>query len=198
MQTRLAASALLIAAAPALAQDLGPPDPTRAIGPGPWDNDLVLLRSQDGKSFPAFGVLASRAASATLCAGEPGGRLVAAFLWYPEQRPEAFDQIAVAFSADQGGTWSEPLPIVILGLPDELARPGDPCLVALPDGRFRLYFISQPQDGPAAGPFPPGGWPAAYSAVSDDALLWTFEDGARFALEGSRVGAPSVARFQGQ
>ncbi len=148
----------------------------------------MLLRTSDGKSFAPLGRIAERAGAASLCLlGD--GRLVAAFQWFPEARPESFDQVAVSFSKDQGASWSEPISIVFDGLPEGFARAADPSLVALEDGRLRLYFSSHPADSP---------WPAAHSAVSDDAVLWTFEPGARLGVAGSRVVDPCVARFQGE
>ncbi len=155
---------------------------------GSQDLDVVLLRSTDGKSFEAAGTLAERAGSASLC-WALDGRLAAAFQWFPEARPESFDQVAVSFSADEGATWSEPLSIVIDSLPEGMARPSEPCLVALEDGRMRLYFSAHSSESP---------WPATHSAVSDDGRLWTFEPGVRVGVEGSHVLDPAVARFQGQ
>ncbi|MBI4603828.1 MAG: exo-alpha-sialidase [Planctomycetes bacterium] len=166
----------------------------QARGPGPWDNDLVLLESEDGVRFRHRGAFVERGGVATLIAGRDG-RLVAAFQWFPEEPPEAFDRVAVSISEDDGGTWTPPRPIAVDGYPEDLVRPFDPTLVQLPDGRCRLYFTSR-RGSPAAGPdFAPGELPAIHSAVSRDALRYQFEPGVRFGVEGEVVIDCAVARL---
>jgi hypothetical protein len=62
-----------------------------------------------------------------------------------------------------------------------LARPFDPTLVPLPDGRIRLYFTSN------SSPDFRRSIPAIYSAISADGIHYHFEPGVRFAVAGRIV-----------
>ena len=88
--------------------------------------------------------------------------------------------MAVRFSTDDGKTWTAPQPIAVDGMGNDLARPFDPTLVPLPDGRVRLYFTSNDRRNPNFAMSPP----AIYSAISTDGIHYTFEPGVRFAIEG--------------
>ncbi len=96
------------------------------------------------------------------------------------------DRVAVIFSYDDGRTWGRPQPIEVDGLPRGFMRPCDPTLVQLDDGRYRLYFTSRaPQENS----------PATYSAVSSDAVRYTFEPGKRFGVDGETVLDCAVAQL---
>ncbi|MGH7150828.1 MAG: sialidase family protein, partial [Planctomycetota bacterium] len=92
-------------------------------------------------------------------------------------------------SLDGGETWTTRRPLVIRG-----KRNGgaciDPALIALPDGRIRLFFVA------CAEELPPEAWPPetreVHSAVSIDAVNFDVEEGTRLALWGVR--SPSVVR----
>jgi len=174
------------------------PQPTRpaapghgAGAPGPWDGDLYIAESPDGsrfgkaRRFVEGGGVASVLRDAT-------GRLIAAFQWFPPDRGEHFDRIAVKISTDDGKTWSEPQPINLEGLPETYIRPCDPTLVLLDDGRIRMYFTSDQRSGrrdtkPGAG---------TYSAISADGVHYQFEPGARFVVAGGTVLDCAVARLE--
>src|SRR6185503_4190026 len=96
-----------------------------------------------------------RGGVASLCR-DAKGRVVAAYQWFPQMNPAGFDKIAMRTSSDEGKTWSAPKVVTVAGLPDGAARPCDPTLVLLQDGRMRLYFTSHPSGAKAA----------TYSAVS--------------------------------
>jgi hypothetical protein len=114
------------------------------------------------------------------------GRLIAAFQWFPQGRSDAWDKIAIRFSTDRGKSWTNPEPIVVEGLPRGHNRPCDPTLAVLDDGRIRLYFTSDPGDHRGAG---------TYSAISKDAIHYTFEPGARFRAENRLALDCSVQRL---
>lgn len=155
-----------------------PPSAARN-GPGPWDNDVIVSRLHpDGRSerLATF----ERAGVPTV-ARLADGRLLAAFQHFPKDDDRNFDRVAVRTSRDEGRTWSAPEAIVVSGLEAGLARPFDPTLVPLPDGRVRLYFTSN------RSPDFRRSTPAIYSAISSDGVNYTFEPGARFALEGRVV-----------
>ena len=195
---------LLTAIAPALRAQAPPPpeienerrpgpgsrDPaSRENRPGPWNNDVLAVRLEaDGRTtrlatFPRAGV--------PTVARLKDGRLLAAFQHFPQDDERNFDRVAAAFSSDEGQSWTTPQPIAIEGLEAGLARPFDPTLVPLPDGRVRLYFTSN------RSPDFRRGVPAIYSAISDDGVRYTFEPGMRFAIEGRVVIDCAVALHEG-
>jgi len=151
---------------------------------GPWNNDLKLLRSKDGVEFSERSSFVERA-GVPCFTQEKSGRLLAVFQWFPFDRREAFDKIAVKFSEDSGKTWSAPRVIELDTLPPGHDRAFDPTLVTLPDGRFRLYFTSK--QGP--------GNTAIFSAISQDAIHYTLEPGMRFGVDGENVVDCSVAKL---
>ncbi len=166
----------------------GPFRPQRGGNPefnGPWNHDLVLLESSDGANFTNRQVFVERAGVPCILR-ESKGRLSAVFQWFPFDRREAFDKVAVVFSSDEGNTWTKPELVVVKDLPEDYQRPFDPTLVQLDDGRFRLYFTSHS---------PTNRTPAIYSAIGADAIHFSFEPGARLADEGKKVVDCSVAKL---
>jgi hypothetical protein len=157
--------------------------------PGPWDHDLLVHRiNPDGKvellaTFPRGGV-------ATLTRMKDG-RLIAAHQYFPEKDEVNFDKVAVRFSADEGRTWTPPQVIQLAGLPEGMRFPFDPTLVALPDGRLRLYFTS------LQGRRFEEDVPAICSAISADGIHYTFEPGVRFGIAGRPVIDCAVVMHQG-
>lgn len=156
---------------------------------GPWNNDVLIYRTTtDGKTekLGAF----ERAGVPTI-ARLKDGRLLAAFQHFPADDQRHFDRVAASFSSDEGKTWSKPEPIVVDGMDEGLARPFDPTLVPLPDGRVRLYFTSnRSRDFRLSTP-------QIYSAISTDGLHYTFEPGVRFGIEGRIVIDCAVVLHQG-
>src|SRR4051812_24335914 len=123
-----------------------PPQPPRY---GPWHRDLHVQESADGLRFGQSRVFVERAGVPSLCRDRQG-RLLAVFQWFPFDRREAFDKVAVLTSTDDGGTWDKPQPNAVRNLPAGYERPYDPTIVLLDDGRLRLYFTSR--DVRARGP----------------------------------------------
>jgi hypothetical protein len=117
------------------------------------------------------------------------GRLVAIFQYFPDDDEESFDHIAVAFSTDEGRTWTKPQAITIRGLPPRAARaPCDPDLVLLSDGRVRLYFTCDVYADQR-------GSPRTMSSVSGDCVTFEVEEGDRFADAPNPVLDPSAIRI---
>jgi Neuraminidase (sialidase) len=110
------------------------------------------------------------------------GRLIAAFQWFTCESAEAFDKVAVSISEDEGETWSDPELIEIEDFPEGYQRPFDPTLALLEDGRIRIYFTSN-----ANGMTTFSGDTNIYSAISEDGIHYTFEEGVRFSLEEAAV-----------
>jgi hypothetical protein len=163
------------------------PAPNRQ-GPGPWDQDVLVYRlGEDGR---AERLAVFERAGVPTVARLADGRLLAAFQHFPQDDDRNFDRVAVSFSGDEGRTWSRAQPIAVEGMEAGLARPFDPTLVPLPDGRVRLYFTSN------RSPDFRRSVPAIYSAVSADGVRFTFEPGVRFAVEG-RVVIDCAAALQG-
>lgn len=192
ISTPATAATTVATAPPVRLEPRAPAEPQAPRGPqdpadGPWNRDLVVFRSQDGLAFSRPVTFIERAGVPCVIA-DARGRLVAVFQWFPFDRREAFDRVAVAFSTDRGESWSAPQPMVVNGLPGGLMRPFDPTVVQLADGRYRLYFTSNTEG--------PTGVPAIYSAVSDDAVTYQFEPGARFAPAEGTVDA-AVVLFEG-
>ncbi len=166
----------------------GSPGQTNDNRPGPWDNDVLVYRVTANAATEKLATF-QRAGVPTL-ARLRDGRILAAFQHFPEDDDRNFDRVAVRFSADEGRVWSEPKPIVVAGMEPGLARPFDPTLVPLPDGRIRLYFTSN------RSPDFRRSTPAIYSAISSDGIQYSFEPGARFRLE-DRVVIDCAAALHG-
>jgi hypothetical protein len=143
---------------------------------GPWKNDLVLSWF-DSKGQEESQTLVKGGGVPTVIQ-EEDGTLLAAFQWFPCDNAEAFDQVAVSMSEDDGVTWSEPELIEIEDFPEAYQRPFDPTLALLPDGRIRIYYTSN-----ANGLSTFNGDTQIYSAISDDGIHYTFEEGSRWAVE---------------
>src|SRR5262245_16820853 len=147
----------------------------------PWNNDLIVSRSADGKAFSPARLFLTGGGVASL-ARDSSGRLIAAFQWFPRDNSAAFDKVAISFSTDEGTSWSVPQTISIADFPKNMMRPCDPALVAMADGRIRLYFTSGPK-----GPNNPGKerpLQGTYSAMSADGLHYQLEQGMRFSVPG--------------
>jgi hypothetical protein len=167
----------------------GPPGPSARNRPGPWDNDVLVHRLNTNGASEKLATF-ERAGVPTL-ARLKDGRIIAAFQHFPADDDRNFDRVAVRFSKDEGHTWSKPQPIVVEDLEAGLARPFDPTLVPLPDGRVRLYFTSN------RSPDFRRSTPAIYSAVSTNGIDYVFEPGTRFALEGRVVIDCAAALHEG-
>lgn len=169
-----------------------PPKPARTPSPknpnrGPWDNDLLISESTDGLTFAKPTLFVERGGVPSI-ASDSGGKLIAAFQWFPmdDANLAHFDQIAVVTSSDNGKTWEKPTSIVVDGIGKEYIRPCDPALVILDDGKIRMYFTSQEPGVKNA---------ATYSAISGDGVHYTFEPGVRFQVDGRQVLDPTVVRL---
>lgn len=141
---------------------------------GPWTRGLLLASGAGPDAWGAFSPFVGQAGVPSL-ARLPGGRIIAAFQWFPYEDPTAFDRVAVALSDDGGRSWTAPRPIVLRDLPAGHQRPFDPTVTVTAGGQVRLYFTSSP-------PFSPGVSPANgfYSALSADGVEYAFESGVRF------------------
>jgi hypothetical protein len=147
--------------------------------PGPWDNDVLIYRVAPGGQTEKLATF-ERAGVPTL-ARLSDGRLISAFQHFPSDDNRNFDRVAVRFSRDEGKAWTPAVPIVVEKMDAGLARPFDPALVPLPDGRVRLYFTSNRNADFRRST------PAIYSSISTNGIDYVFEPGVRFAIEGRIV-----------
>ena len=177
-----------------LAGSLGGQEPTggppkRELGPGPWDNDVLVHRIDAGGAREKLATF-DRAGVASV-ARMADGRLLAAFQYFPKDEPRRFDRVAVRFSGDDGRNWSPAETILIGGFPAGMTRPFDPTLVPLLDGRIRLYFTSNTSRDFRRSP------PMIHSAVTTNGVDYVFEPGVRFSVEGRIVIDCAVALHEG-
>jgi hypothetical protein len=156
---------------------------------GPWNNDLLVYRvASDGATehLATF----SRAGVPT-AARMADGRLVALHQHFPEDDDANFDKVAVHFSSDEGRSWTDAVVIRVNGLPAGMRFPFDPTLVPLPDGRVRMYFTGTIGRRIDLDP------PTIHSAVSTDAVTYTYEPGVRFGVVDRLVIDCAVALHNG-
>ena len=88
---------------------------------GPWDNDLLIASSKDGLIFEKPTVFTERGGVPHV-ARDSKNRLIAVFQWFPFDKADAFDKVALRISADNGKTWSDPAPIRVRDLPPGYQR----------------------------------------------------------------------------
>jgi hypothetical protein len=160
-------------------------------GSPPWNNDLYIARSADGKTFGSPTVVVDSAGVPSVLRWK-GDTLIAVFQWFRQPNPSpSWDRVAVAFSHDDGWTWTEAVPIRMVGLPAGYQRPFDPTLVVSGADSLRLYFSSS-EKMPAMGP---DSSINTYSAVSTDGIEYHFESGARVDHPSNRIIDPAVIFF---
>lgn len=161
----LAALVALVTAAEVGAQ--GPPSqPTQ----GPYTHQVLSATSDDGLSFSHDGRVLLEHASVPAAIALPDGRIR---LYYVDasQMPE---NVNCADSRDEGRSFSV-LGCTIAGRAGIKAV--DPSIVALPDGRYRLYYYASPADPGAAGTH------AIHAAISSDGVRFV-EEGKVFEYPG--------------
>ena len=156
-------------------------------------NSLCVERMSNDGTIARLDTLAG--ADTSSVARMNDGRLLLAYQGFPADDKAEFNRTAVRFSPDDGRTWTDAAPIVVDGIDPNLAPPFDPAIVALPDGRVRLYFISyvKPEGKPSAPPTKT----SIYSAVSSDGVRYQFEPDVRFTVEGRVVLDAAAALHQG-
>jgi hypothetical protein len=157
----------------------------------PWKNPLKMAWSADGVTFSTPEIFQDSAGVPSVIRWK-GDTLIAAFQWFRQPIPSpSWDRVATKFSYDNGITWTQPVPIIVNGLPQNYQRPFDPCLVVFNGDSIRIYFSSS--DG-----MPVGGMDSTintYSAKSADGINFFFEPGARVDVLSNRVIDPAVIYF---
>jgi hypothetical protein len=157
----------------------------------PWNAPLSMAWSTDGKTFDTPAVFQDSSGVPCVIRWK-GDTLICAFQWFraPVNAP-SWDRVAVKFSYDKGLSWTQPVPIVVNGLPPNYQRPFDPTLTVFNQDSIRIYFSS------SAG-LPTMGLDASvntYSAKSADGIHYNFEPNARVDEPDNRVIDPAVIFF---
>jgi len=164
-----------------------------AQGSPPWNNALKMTWSSDGVTFNESTVFQDSSGVPSVIKWH-GDTLIAAFQWFRQPNPSpSWDRVAVKYSYDNGVTWSEPLPIIVKGLPGNYQRPFDPTLAATSNDSIRIYFsssVGMPQAGQDSSI-------NTYSAISTDGVNYAFESGPRVDHPTNRVIDPAVVFFNG-
>ncbi len=158
---------------------------------GPWNRNLELYESTDGKDFTYKGIFVERG-GVPHCIRYWSGEILCVFQWFPLDKPDAFDQIALMMSQDDGKTWTKPQKIEIAGMPQNLHRAFDPTLTPLEDGRLRLYFTSERISREQKR-----GNRAIFSAISTDGVHYQFEKGQRFGFPDRETYDAAVVSYKG-
>lgn len=155
---------------------------------GPWNNPLMWAEETAPDVFSTPRIFQDSAGVPSVIRRGTSDTLLCAFQWFREPRnTPTWDRVAVKMSTDDGVSWTQPVPIVIDGLPTGYQRPFDPTLVSFKDS-IRIYFSSSVR-------MPMGGLDSlvnTYSAVGTDGIHYRFEPGARFDNETRPVIDPAV------
>lgn len=173
-------------------QQQGGLSPPQQRAGGPWEQDVLLYTSQDGEHFQDAGTFEPYAGVPCVIK-DAKGNLIAVFQWFPLEDQENFDHVAAKISTDNGNTWSKPKPIHIKNYPSDLIRAFDPTLVLLDDGKIRLYFSGNKKGEHG---MPTSHAVATYSAISEDGIHYTFEEGIRFFVSGKPAVDPAVIKLK--
>lgn len=155
---------------------------------GPWNNPLMWAEETSPDVFTTPRIFQDSAGVPSVIRKGTSDTLLCAFQWFREPRnTPTWDRVAVKMSTDDGVSWTQPVPIVIDGLPAGYQRPFDPTLVSFKDS-IRIYFSSSVR-------MPMGGLDSlvnTYSAIGTDGIHFRFEPGARFDNETRPVIDPAV------
>ena len=156
---------------------------------GPWNTNLMIAESSDGQSFSNAKVFVERA-GVTSITKDSKDRLISAFQYFPVDDPSSFDLVAISTSADQGKTWSKPQTAKFYNMP-QIQRPFDPTVASSQDGKIRMFFTSTRLEGDKRQ-----GDPAIYSAISEDGISYTFEEGVKLGVSGKTVIDSAAIQFK--
>lgn len=142
--------------------------PANARGSGPWTTRVMLATSTNGLDFKRLHFVLSDQAGVPNIVVDHQQR---ARVYYVDFGNGNILAGAVQRDANTLTNWIYRR-VRISGLPErQAAAPVDPCVVSLPGGRFRLYFMQ-------AAPLP-----SIYSAVSSNGFDFIKEEGIRFSAE---------------
>lgn len=136
--------------------------PQGAGGSGPWSTRLMLATSKDGLTFTRTNTVISDQAGVPNVMLDKEGR---ARIYYIDFGNNNIIAVAIQKSANEWVLRK----VSLAGLPKG-SDPVDPTVVLLSDGKYRLYYM-QAEIGKK---------PTIYSAISNDGVNFTKEDGERY------------------
>jgi len=136
--------------------------PQGASGSGPWATRLMLAASKDGLTFTRTNVVISDQAGVPNALVDKEGR---ARIYYIDFGNNNIIATAIQKSATEWVLRK----VIVNGLPKG-SDPVDPTVALLADGKYRLYYM-QGEIGKK---------PTIYSAISNDGITFTKEDGERY------------------
>jgi len=151
--------------------------PPGITGDGPWNHRLLLATSNDGIHWnKTYKILADQASVPDVIVDGEGNLRV----YYVDYFNGG---ITVAISSDGGKTW---IYKKVKGLTPEWV---DPDIVLLSNGQYRLYASYMPLGGSQD---------KIVSAISEDGINFTPEEGYRYHESGSFLTDPDVFQFKGR
>ncbi len=147
---------------------------------GPYRDMVTYATGSDLLTWKASGEVLAEHASV------PGAIIKnkTIFVYFVDVSQEGVkEQLGMVKSEDFGQTWSEQTTLTISGLGDKATA--DPAPIVLPDGRIRIFYfdINEPRINKPANGIEPAN--KIYSAISDDGINFTQEDGVRFERQGA-------------
>lgn len=147
---------------------------------GPYGDNITYALSNDLLNWNPSEVILANHASVPGAVMKDG----TIFVYYVSVATDGMkEQLGMVKSTDQGKTWSEATILTIEGLGDKATA--DPAAVVTDDGQIRLYYFDINEmriNKPISGIEPPQ---KIYSAISDDGISFTQEDGVRFERGGA-------------
>ena len=171
-------------------------DIQRPQTPNPGDDvrehDVYVTRSDDPTLFLDSSELVFDKGSVPEAVLRSNGEIWMYFPSFKNFSQAGDEKIMAAKSTDSGATWEE---VGLITIENALAgvTAVDPSLVELADGRLRMYFFGSTVVG--GDPAQVGGEHKIYSAVSDDGVNFTMEEGVRYAQE--KITDPDVIYHSG-
>ncbi len=160
----------------------------------PWERPLKIAWSGNGTLFTNETIFQDSSGVPSAIKWK-GDTIACVFQWFRAPVGTAtWDRVAVKFSYDNGGSWTNPVPIIINGLPSNFQRPFDPTLARINSDSLRIYFSS-------SNGLPPMGLDSTvntYSAISTDGINYTFEPQPRFDHPTNKAIDPAILFFNGQ
>lgn len=142
---------------------------------GPYHDTVTFATGTDLTHWTPTGITLAEHASVPAAVIKDG----VIYTYFVDVTTEGLpEQLGMVMSSDQGKTWSERKILTIQGIGDKATADPDPVLLA--DGRIRLYYFDINDtriNGTTDGIEPSA---KIYSAISEDGINFTQEDGVRF------------------
>ncbi len=158
---------------------------------GPWNGNLYLATSDDGRTFKKQKVFVKQAGVPNILRTSEVN-LIVVYQYFSFENTSMFNIIAYSVSQDNGKTWSNPTKVQFEDLPvptTPLLTPVDPTLVGLEDGSLRLYFTYHAKEDDFAR------LASAHAERMSERFI--YEEGIRLADDNQNLLDPAVIFFDG-